>query len=115
MEIGVREGFQAATILIALAGGYFTMKGQLNRVVEDIKKLARQNREVETKLDELEALMAVASHQLTTMGTILSPANQERSHRELAALQGKVEALTGRVGDLLIQHNGRHGPVSKKT
>jgi len=113
MEIGVREGFQAATILIALAGGYFTMKGQLNRVVEDIKKLARQNREVEKQLDELEALMAVASHQLTTMGTILSPANQERAHRELAAIHGKVETLSGRVSDLLIKHNGRHGSVEK--
>jgi hypothetical protein len=33
----------------------------------------------------------------------------------LATTQGQIEALRGRINDLLIQHNGRHHPVPEKS
>jgi uncharacterized coiled-coil protein SlyX len=111
MEIGAREAIQFISIIAALAGAFAVCRSQLSRVVDDLTKLAREMRCVEQRLDDGQAQMAVYNQQLAVLGEINSPGNLERHHRELALTQGKIEALTARMGDLLIQHNGRHKPI----
>jgi polyhydroxyalkanoate synthesis regulator phasin len=113
MEIGIREAFQVISIGIALAGGYFTMKSQLNRVIDDIIKLSKCMAAVESRLDLSESHVAVFSQQLTVLSDINSPANLERRAVQAAATEAHIEALTSRVADLLRQHNGTHKPVKK--
>jgi len=113
MELGARELVQFISIIAALAGAFAVCRSQLSRVVEDLTKLAREMRCVEQRLDDGQAQMAVYHQQLKVLGEINSPGNLERHHRELAMTQGKIEALTTRVADLLVQHNGTHKPVKK--
>jgi polyhydroxyalkanoate synthesis regulator phasin len=113
MELGAREAVQFISIIAALAGAFAVCRSQLSRVVDDLTKLVREMRCVESRLDDGQAQMAVYSQQLTVLGEINSPANLERRAVQAASTEAHIEALTARVADLLVQHNGTHKPVKK--
>jgi len=113
MELGVREAVQFISIIAALGGAFAVCRSQLARVIDDLKKLVREMRCVESRLDDDQAQMAVHSQQLKVLAEINSVANVERRAVQAASTEAHIEALSDRVSDLLKAHNGTHPAVKK--
>ena len=102
---------QALIMISTIVGGYAVVKNQLARVIEDLKKINDELESVNKRLDTAESSTAVFQHQITILGHILSPAQLEKEHREIADIQARIKVAEGRISSLSAMHNSRHPQV----
>jgi|TARA_R110000851_G_scaffold26791_3_gene75558 hypothetical protein len=113
MELGAREILTFATVLAGLAGTWAVIKSTVARIQEDLKLVSQELASLNTRLDATESGDAVMKHQVSVLGSMLSPSEMAARSRELEALQHRVNALRRDTDNLLKIHNGRH-PETKE-
>lgn len=114
MELGAREMLTFATVLCGLAGTWAVIKSTVARIQEDLKGVTEELASLNTRLDVTESGDAVMKHQLSVLGSMLSPSEMDARSRELEALQHRVNSLRRDCDQLIHTHNGRHIPVDTK-
>ena len=102
---------QALIMISTIVGGYAVVKNQLARVIQDLAKINDELENVNRRLDTAESSTAVFQHQITILGHILSPAQLEKEHREIADIQARIKVAEGRISSLSAMHNSRHPQV----
>jgi chromosome segregation ATPase len=102
---------QALIMISTIVGGYAVVKNQLARVIQDLAKINDELENVNRRLDTAESNTAVFQHQITILGHILSPAQLEKEHREIADIQARIKVAEGRISSLSAMHNSRHPQV----
>lgn len=112
MEFGARELLTFATVLAGLAGTWAVIKSTVARIQEDLKLVVKEIASLNTRLDATESGDAVMKHQVSVLGSMLSPSEMAARSRELEALQHRVNALRRDTDNLLKIHNGSH-PTTK--
>ena len=100
-------------VAASVIGAFAIVKNQLARVIEDLKKINDELESVNKRLDTAESSTAVFQHQITILGHILSPAQLEKEHREIADIQARIKVAEGRISSLSAMHNSRHPQVPK--
>jgi hypothetical protein len=111
MELGPKELMTIGTVLAGLAATWGMVKGQIGRLMEDLKAVKEELAIIQTRLDQTEASNAVMTHQLGILGGMLSPTNQEEKAREVEGLKHRCNSLRRDVDVLMKTHNGKHPPV----
>lgn len=111
MELGAKELMTIGTVLAGLAATWGMVKGQIGRLMEDLKSVKNELTEIQSRLDNTEASGAVMTHQLGVLGGMLSPDHQEAKAREVEGLTHRANALRRDVDVLMKTHNGRHPPI----
>ena len=111
MELGPKELMTIGTVLAGLAATWGMVKGQIGRLMEDLKSVKEELAIIQTRLDQAEASNAVMTHQLGILGSMLSPSNQEDKAREVEGLKHRCNSLRRDVDVLMKTHNGKHPPV----
>jgi|TARA_R110000822_G_scaffold229230_4_gene361515 predicted nucleic acid-binding Zn-ribbon protein len=111
MEFGARELLTFGTVLAGLAGTWAVIKSTVARIQEDLKGVLKEIASLNTRLDATESGDAVMKHQVSVLGSMLSPDHQETKAREVEALNHRVTALRRDTDTLMHTHNGSHPPV----
>ena len=111
MELTGGHVMQAVMLVATIAGGYAVVKNQLARVIQDLAKINDELESVNKRLDAAESSTAVFKHQITILGHILSPAQLEKEHREVADIQARIKVAEGRISSLSAMHNSKHPRV----
>tara|TARA_Y100000385_G_C12761829_1_gene495421 strand:- start:264 stop:599 length:336 start_codon:yes stop_codon:yes gene_type:complete len=111
MELGARELMTIGTVLCGLAATWGMVKGQIGRLMDDLMKANKELEVIQTRLDSSEAGEAVMKHQLSILGSMLSPDNQENKAREVEGLTHRCNSLRRDVDVLMKTHNGKHPPI----
>ena len=118
MELGAKELLTIGVVLSGLAGTWAVIKATVARIQEDLKSTNKEIASLNTRLDATESGDAVMRHQLSVLGSMLSPAEMDRRSRELEALQYRVTGLRRDVDahrdEYLSAHNGAHPPTGVK-
>ena len=104
---------QGLMLVATIAGGYAVVKNQLARVIQDLVKINDELENVNKRLDVAESSTAVFQHQITVLGHILSPAELEKQHREIADVQARIKVAEGRIASLSSMHNSKHPRLSE--
>ena len=100
-----------ATVLCGLAGTWAGIKSTVARIQEDLNGITSVLASLNTRLDATESGDAVMQHQVSVLGSMLSPSEMAARSRELEALQHRVNALRRDTDELKHIHNGKHPPV----
>ena len=111
MELTGGHVMQAVMLVATIAGGYAVVKNQLARVIQDLAKINDELESVNKRLDTAESSTAVFQHQITILGHILSPAQLEKQHREMADLIARVKVAESRINANASMHNNKHPKV----
>ena len=111
MELTAAHAMQGLMLIATIAGGYAVVKNQLARVIQDLVKINDELENINKRLDVAESSTAVFQHQITVLGHILSPAELEKQHREIADVQARVKVAEARISSLSSMHNSRHPSV----
>ena len=111
MELTGAHAMQGLMLVATIAGGYAVVKSQLARVIQDLAKINDELESVNKRLDAAESSTAVFKHQITVLGHILSPAQLEKQHREIADIHARVKVAEGRIASLSAMHNSKHPQV----
>ena len=112
MELGAREILTFATVLAGLAGTWAVIKSTVARIQEDLKLVVKEIASLNTRLDATESGDAVMKHQVSVLGSMLSPSEMSTRSRELEELSTMTRMLSKEVDLLRKLHNGNHPPVS---
>lgn len=113
MEFGARELLTFATVLAGLAGTWAVIKSTVARIQEDLKLVIKEIASLNMRLDATESGDAVMKHQVSVLGSMLSPSEMAARSRELEALQHRINALRRDTDNLMSIHNGSH-PTTKE-
>ena len=111
MELGAKELMTIGTVLAGLAATWGMVKGQIGRLMEDLKSVKEELAGIQTRLDHAEANNAVMTHQLGIVGGMLSPSNQEEKAREVEGLKHRCNSLRRDADVIMKTHNGKHPPI----
>jgi len=111
MELTGAHAMQGLMLVATIAGGYAVVKSQLARVIQDLTKINDELESVNKRLDTAESSTAVFQHQITILGHILSPAQLEKQHREMADLMARVKVAESRINSNASMHNNKHPKV----
>ena len=108
MEFGARELLTFGTVLAGLAGTWAVIKSTVSRIQEDLKLVVKEIASLNVRLDATESGDAVMKHQVSVLGSMLSPDQKERAAREVEALHHRVNSLRRDCDTLMNMHNGKH-------
>jgi hypothetical protein len=111
MELTGAHAMQGLMLVATIAGGYAVVKSQLARVIQDLVKITKELDQINQRLDVAESSTAVFQHQITVLGHILSPAQLEKQHREIADMNARVKVAENRIASLSSMHNSKHPRV----
>ena len=111
MELTGAHAMQGLMLVATIAGGYAVVKSQLARVIQDLAKINDELESVNKRLDTAESSTAVFQHQITILGHILSPAQLEKQHREMADLIARVKVAESRINANASMHTNKHPKV----
>ena len=113
MELGPKELLTIGVVLSGLAGTWAVISAPVARMAAELKATGKEIDRVNTRLDATESGDAVMKHQINVIGSMLSPENQEKEHREIEALHHRSNSLRRDVDHLMAAHNGRHIYIPK--
>lgn len=114
MEFGLRD---LVTLLTVVGGGFATVRvieTKLSRVMLDVVEVQKTIKHLWSAIDALQEGRGVIESQVSTFKAILSPANLDKSSREIANVQARLTVVEDRLGALARMHNGEHKPVASK-
>ena len=110
MELGLREVVQIVSLVGTLLAAFAVVKSQLQRVIDDLRKLSRDVIDSEHRQDRTDSELSVLKMQTKVLADISSPPELEKRNREIARVQAHIETLQQRVEHLLHMHNSTHPP-----
>ena len=110
MELGLREVVQIVSLVGTLLAAFAVVKSQLQRVIDDLRKLSRDVIDSEHRQDRTDSELSVLKMQTKVLADISSPPVLEKRNTELARVQAHIESLQQRVEHLLHMHNSTHPP-----
>ena len=108
MELGLRELLTIGTVLAGLGGTWAVIKSTVARIQEDLKGIQDEIQSLNIRLDNTESGDAVMAHQISVLGSVLSPDNLDKSSRDTEGLTHRVNALRRDCDSLMKSHNGSH-------
>mgnify|MGYP006196443461 CR=1 FL=1 len=111
MELTAGHLIQLIMVAASVIGAFAIVKNQLARVIQDLAKINDELESVHKRLDTAESSTAVFQHQITVLGHILSPAQLEKQHREMADVIARVKVAESRINSNASMHNNKHPKV----
>ena len=114
LELGPRELVTLGTVLAGLAATWGVLKTTIRGMVADLDESKKERNELNTRLDKVEARMAVAISSIDTMANdILSPQILKKQSERDGAVEERLRSLEKQAEKLSSMHNGSHPPVGK--
>ena len=110
MELGIREVVQIVSLAGTLLAAFAVVKSQLQRVIDDLRKLSHDITASGHRQDRTDSEVSVLKVQTKVLAEISSPAALEKRNREIARVQAHIETLQQRVEHLSHIHDGVHPP-----
>ena len=114
LELGPRELVTLGTVLAGLAATWGVLKTTIRGMVTDLDEYKQQLNELNTRLDKVEAKMAVAISSIDVMANdILSPQILKKQSERDGAVEERLRSLEKQADKIQSMHNGAHPPVGK--
>ena len=114
LELGPRELVTLGTVLAGLAATWGVLKTTIRGMVTDLDEYKQQLNDLNTRLDKVEAKMAVAISSIDIMSNdILSPQILKNQSERDGAVEERLRSLEKNIDKFSNMHNGSHPPVGK--
>ena len=114
LELGPRELVTLGTVLAGLAATWGVLKTTIRGMVTDLDEYKQQLNDLNTRLDKVEAKMAVAISSIDVMANdILSPQILKKQSERDGAVEERLRSLEKQTDKIQSMHNGAHPPVGK--
>ena len=114
LELGPRELVTLGTVLAGLAATWGVLKTTIRGMVTDLDEYKQQLNDLNTRLDKVEAKMAVAISSIDVMANdILSPQILKKQSERDGAVEERLRSLEKQADKIQSMHNGAHPPVGK--
>lgn len=94
--------------LASLAGAFAVVRYQVSSILTTLADVEKRLRAMDTRIDKAE----LTDQRVSILAGMLSPAERDKSSRELEGLKCTVMQLRKDVDHQLHIHNSRHIPVS---
>jgi|TARA_R100001530_G_C4275111_1_gene144097 chromosome segregation ATPase len=116
LELGPRELVTLATVLTGLAATWGVLKTTIRGIVSQLEEAKQELSGLNTRLDKVEAKMAVAISSIDTMSNdILAPQILKKQSERDGAVEERLKALEREISSLHAMHNTTHPPVESKS
>jgi len=115
LELGTKELITLGTVLAGLAATYGVIKSTIKTITEQLAEEKDELASLNTRLDKVEAVQAVATSSIDTMAKdILSPQIlKERSERD-GRIEQRLDSIERELDNFHKMHNGSHPPVKDR-
>ena len=109
LELGTKELITLGTVLAGLAATYGVIKSTIKTITEQLAEEKDELASLNTRLDKVEAVQAVATSSIDTMAKdILSPQIlKERSERD-GRIEQRLDSIERELDNFHKMHNGSH-------
>ena len=112
MTLGTNEFLQLTLLLCTIGASWGVVRSNVQRLLSDLSEQRRELEALGRRADELEQQSKVLEHQMSVLGSILSPSSLKEANREMAELKARVDINTRDVIALQKMHNGNHPSVA---